>query len=68
MIVNDTKLLRNCITIPQVPTATTTVDAGIALNKCLWHQNGHQIAAGGDMGKVYIYDVGEVNFPIRPRH
>ena len=45
----------------QVPTASTTADPNIALNKCLWHQSGHQIAAGGDLGKVYIYDVGEVS-------
>ena len=48
------------LSIPQVPTASTTADPNIALNKCLWHQSGHQIAVGGDLGKVYIYDVGEV--------
>ena len=43
----------------QVPTATTYVE-NAALNKCLWHQTGHHIAVGDDLGKVHLYDIGEV--------
>ncbi|XP_013381208.1 cytoplasmic dynein 1 intermediate chain 2 isoform X2 [Lingula anatina] len=43
----------------EVPTASVVTDPTIALNKCRWHQNGHQIAVGDDMGKIYIYDIGE---------
>ena len=37
------------------------VEGGVALNKCRWHHSGHQIAAGDDLGKIHIYDVGEVS-------
>ncbi len=44
----------------EVPTASTHVEGQVALNKCRWHQNGNLIAAGDDVGKIHIYDVGEV--------
>lgn len=33
----------------------------VALNHCRWHESGHQIAAGDDLGRIYVYDVGEVS-------
>lgn len=44
----------------QVPTATTYVEGNTALNKCLWHQSGHSIAAADDIGRIHLYDLGEV--------
>ena len=46
--------------VVQVPTASITSDNNLALNRCRWHQSGHQIAAGDDMGKLHIYDIAEV--------
>ncbi|CAH1776148.1 unnamed protein product [Owenia fusiformis] len=43
----------------EVPTATTYIENNVALNRCRWHQSGHQIAAGDDIGKIHVYDVGE---------
>jgi len=43
----------------EVPTASITVDGNVALNRCRWHQSGHTLAVGDDMGKIHIYDVGE---------
>nr|KAG5695079.1 hypothetical protein BaRGS_032572 [Batillaria attramentaria] len=43
----------------EVPTASTLVDTNVALNKIRWHQTGHHIGVGDDMGRIYIYDVGE---------
>ena len=44
----------------QVPSASASIDSGMALNHCRWHQSGHSIAAGDDVGRIYIYDVAEV--------
>ena len=46
----------------QVPTASVVVDGNVALNKLRWHQTGHHIGVADDMGRIYIYDVGEVRF------
>ncbi|KAL8606116.1 Dynein, cytoplasmic 1, intermediate chain 2a [Nucella lapillus] len=43
----------------EVPTASVVVDANVALNKCRWHQTGHHIGVADDLGRIYIYDVGE---------
>ncbi|XP_050406389.1 cytoplasmic dynein 1 intermediate chain 2 isoform X13 [Patella vulgata] len=43
----------------EVPTASTVIDGNVALNTCRWHQSGHHISVGDDMGKIHIYDVGE---------
>ncbi|KAK3582738.1 hypothetical protein CHS0354_039782 [Potamilus streckersoni] len=43
----------------EVPTATVNMDMNVALNKCQWHQSGHSIAVGDDMGKISIFDVAE---------
>jgi len=43
-----------------VPTTSTVPDMQAALNKCKWHGNGSQLAAGGNNGKIYLYDVSEV--------
>ena len=46
----------------QVPTASVVVDGNVALNKLRWHQTGHHIGVADDLGRIYIYDVGEVRF------
>lgn len=43
----------------EVPFATVNIDS--ALNGVRWHQNGQMLAVGDDVGRVYIYDVSEVN-------
>ncbi|XP_070174428.1 cytoplasmic dynein 1 intermediate chain 2-like isoform X4 [Littorina saxatilis] len=43
----------------EVPTASVVVDTNVALNKLRWHQTGHHIGVGDDMGRIYIYDVAE---------
>jgi len=43
----------------EVPTATAYVDDSVALNRVSWTPNGQQITVGDDMGKIWIYDVGE---------
>ncbi|XP_052265075.1 cytoplasmic dynein 1 intermediate chain 2-like isoform X2 [Dreissena polymorpha] len=43
----------------EVPSASSILDTGAALNHLRWHQNGHMIAAGDDMGHIYLHDVAE---------
>ncbi|XP_042880635.1 cytoplasmic dynein 1 intermediate chain 2-like isoform X14 [Penaeus japonicus] len=43
----------------EVPTASTYVDGNPALNRVSWTNSGQQITVGDDMGKIWIYDVGE---------
>ncbi|XP_064595198.1 cytoplasmic dynein 1 intermediate chain 2-like isoform X3 [Liolophura sinensis] len=43
----------------EVPSATAAMENTVALNHCRWHESGHQIAAGDDLGRIYVYDVGE---------
>jgi len=43
----------------EVPRESVLVDAGVALNKVLWLNSGLQLAVADDMGKIYVYDVGE---------
>jgi len=43
----------------EVPTASTVVESGIALNQVSWTQSGSQVTVGDDTGKVWILDVGE---------
>ena len=45
----------------QVPSASVSMESGMALNHCRWHQTGLSIAAGDDVGRIYIYDVAEVH-------
>ena len=52
----------------QVPAASVAVDSAIALNKCRWHQSGHSIAVGDDLGKIHVYDVGEVSTVLEEKH
>lgn len=44
----------------QVPTASTIVEGAPALNRVSWTNTGSQITVGDDVGRVHIYDVGEV--------
>ncbi len=45
----------------ELPTATTTIDGNPALNRIIWSTSGHQVVVGDDMGKIWVYDVGEVS-------
>ena len=38
------------------------MDGNPALNRVIWTPSGHQVAVGDDLGKVYVYDVGEVSY------
>lgn len=51
----------DCKIFFQVPTASTYVDGNPALNRVSWTNSGQQITVGDDMGKIWIYDVGEVS-------
>lgn len=44
----------------ELPTVSVAVDQTASLNRCIWSPNGQQIVVGGDNGKVWVYDVGEV--------
>ncbi len=44
----------------ELPSATVTVDGPAALNRVSWTQSGLHVVAGDDMGKISVYDVGEV--------
>lgn len=43
----------------ELPLLSTTLDGNVALNKCLWSQNGQQIILGDDQGKLRLYNVNE---------
>lgn len=43
----------------EAPTTSVVVDGCPALNKVSWSQSGHQVVVGDDMGKLWVYDVGE---------
>merc|ERR1712059_93896 len=36
-----------------------TMEGGAALNRVTWTQSGLHVAAGDDLGKIWVYDVGE---------
>lgn len=45
----------------ELPTASVVVDSPVpvALNQVSWTQSGLHVTAGDDMGKIWVYDVGE---------
>jgi len=43
----------------EVASASVTVEGGAALNQVTWTQSGLHVAAGDDLGKIWVYDVGE---------
>jgi len=43
----------------EAPTASVVVDGCPALNRVSWAQSGTQVVTGDDMGKVWVFDVGE---------
>jgi len=43
----------------ELPSATVQVDGPAALNRVSWTQSGLHVTAGDDMGKIWVYDVGE---------
>lgn len=48
----------------QVPTVSTSVGSGRALNKLKWDsKEGRRAALGGSDGKLYIYDIGDMAIP-----
>jgi len=44
----------------ELPAASVTVDDPVSLNRVAWTQSGLHVVAGDDMGKIWVYDVGEV--------
>jgi dynein intermediate chain len=44
----------------ELPTASAHVEGAPALNRLTWTPNGNQIAIGDDLGRIHLYDVGEV--------
>jgi len=43
----------------ELPTASVTVGGPAALNRVSWTQSGLHVVAGDDVGKIWVYDVGE---------
>ncbi|XP_021940459.1 cytoplasmic dynein 1 intermediate chain-like isoform X2 [Zootermopsis nevadensis] len=43
----------------EVPTATALVEGSPALNRVSWTPSGLHVTVGDDMGKIWVYDVGE---------
>jgi len=43
----------------EVASASVVVEGGAALNQITWTQSGMHVAAGDDLGKIWVYDVGE---------
>ncbi|XP_069674921.1 cytoplasmic dynein 1 intermediate chain isoform X6 [Periplaneta americana] len=50
----------------EVPTASAMVDGSPALNRVSWTPSGLHVTVGDDMGKIWVYDVGEQL--AQPRH
>ncbi|KAJ9582734.1 hypothetical protein L9F63_022916 [Diploptera punctata] len=50
----------------EVPTASATVEGFPALNRVSWTPSGLHVTVGDDMGKIWVYDVGEQL--AQPRH
>lgn len=47
-----------------MPTVSTTVGSGKAINKLQWdRKDGRRVALGSSDGKVYIYDIGDMAIP-----
>jgi len=43
----------------EVASASATIENGAALNRITWTQSGLHVAAGDDLGKIWVYDIGE---------
>lgn len=43
----------------EVPTASAVVEGAPALNRVSWTPSGLHVTVGDDMGKIWVYDVGE---------
>lgn len=46
----------------EVPTASAVVEGAPALNRVSWTPSGLHVTVGDDMGKIWVYDVGEVSY------
>lgn len=46
----------------QLPTVGTVIEGNPALNRVSWTASGQHVAVGDSLGKVWLYDVGEVSF------
>ena len=44
----------------EVPTAGIVVEGAPALNRVSWSQSGQYVTAGDDLGRIWVYEVGEV--------
>lgn len=47
-----------------MPTASALVEGAPALNRVSWTPSGLHVTVGDDMGKIWVYDVGEVTYII----
>lgn len=45
----------------EIPSASTVVEGAPALNRVSFTPTGSHVTVGDDSGKIYLYDVGEVN-------
>ncbi|EGN92188.1 hypothetical protein SERLA73DRAFT_173045 [Serpula lacrymans var. lacrymans S7.3] len=56
--------LWNLNTDTEVPTVSTNVGSGRAINKLEWdRKDGRRAALGGSDGKLYVYDIGDMGIP-----
>lgn len=46
----------------EVPTAGVVVDGSPALNRVSWAPGGQYVTAGDNLGKIWVYEVGEVSY------
>lgn len=59
----DRKKLIPCTSI-QVPTVTTNVGSGRAINKLAWDKkDGRRVVLGGSDGQLRVYDIGDLSIP-----
>lgn len=46
----------------QLPTVGTVIEGNPALNRVSWTASGQHVAVGDSLGKVWLYDIGEVSY------
>lgn len=45
----------------EIPIVSTQIDGNVAINQVSWTPSGTHITVGDEMGKIWLYDVGEVS-------
>jgi hypothetical protein len=55
-------MMCSCQQDTEVPTASALVEGAPALNRVSWTPSGLHVTVGDDMGKIWVYDVGEVTY------